>query len=81
MCRTTVLIGKKPSRGNDMGKIEQVEMDRYRKDIASDVRTLVDKYRAIFGWDVPDIDQHYSDKIILMEMQKVLHEIEDTLLD
>jgi hypothetical protein len=81
MCRTTVLIGKKPSRGNDMGKIEQVEMDRYRKDIASDVRTLVDKYRAIFGWDVPDIDQHYCDKIILMEMQKVLHEIEDELLN
>ncbi len=64
-----------------MEKIEQIEMDRYRKDIVSDVRTLVDKYRAIFGWDVPDIDQHYSDKIILMEMQKALQEIEAALLE
>ena len=63
-----------------MEKIEQVEMDKYRQDIASDIGQLVDKYRAIFGWDVPDIDQHYSDKIILMEMQKALHEIEAALL-
>lgn len=63
-----------------MEKIEQIEMDRYRKDIASDIRTLVEKYRSIFGWDVPDIDQPYSDKIILMEMQKALQEIEANLL-
>jgi hypothetical protein len=63
-----------------MEKIEQIEMDRYRKDIASDIRALVEKYRSIFGWDVPDIDQPYSDKIILMEMQKALQEIEANLL-
>ncbi len=64
-----------------MEKIEQVEMDKYRPDIISDVRALVEKYRSIFGWDVPEIDQPYSDKLILMEMQKALHEIEDELLD
>ncbi len=64
-----------------MEKIEQIEMDKYRPDIISDVRALVEKYRSIFGWDVPEIDQHYSDKIILMEMQKALHEIEEALLE
>jgi hypothetical protein len=63
-----------------MKKMEQIEMDRYRQQIISDIRKLVEKYRSIFEWDIPEINQNYSDKIILMEMQKALHDIEETLL-
>lgn len=62
-----------------MKKIEQIEMDRYRDDIISDIKKLVEKYRSIFGWDIPEINQSYSDRIILMEMQEALRDIESTL--
>lgn len=38
-----------------MGEIEQIEMDRHRVRRAGDVKALVEKYRAIIDWDVPDI--------------------------
>lgn len=40
-----------------MAKLEQLELDAHRARLASDLKALVDKYRAIFGWDVPDIDE------------------------
>ncbi len=63
-----------------MSKLEQIELDKYRQDIISDIETLVEKYRSIFGWDVPDIDQQHADKIILAEMKKALQDIESRLL-
>lgn len=63
-----------------MAEIEQVELERHRTQLISDVRGLVEKYRAIFDWDVPDIDQGVADKLILVEMRKALDEIERKLL-
>jgi len=58
-----------------MGKIEQLELDAHRSEINADVRSLVEKYRRVFGWDIPEIDQHASDKLILAEMRKALDDI------
>lgn len=44
-----------------------------------DVKKLVEKYRAIFDWDVPDIDQGYADKLILVEISKALDDIKKEL--
>jgi hypothetical protein len=63
-----------------MAEIEQVELERHRGALAADVRNLVEKYRAIFDWDVPDIDQNAADKLILGEIRKALDEIEKKLL-
>jgi hypothetical protein len=41
---------------------------------------LVEKYRAIFDRDVPDIDQMVADKLILMEVRKAIGEFEHKLL-
>jgi hypothetical protein len=41
---------------------------------------LVEKYRGIFDWDVPDIDQAAADKLILMEARKAIGELEHELL-
>lgn len=60
--------------------MEQIEMDKYRNDITSDIRKVLEKYRAIFGWDIPEINQNFSDKIIIMEMHNALHDIEKQLL-
>jgi len=63
-----------------VAKIEQTELDRHRGKIVADVRHLVEKYRAIFDWDVPDIDQNAADKLILAEMRKALDDAEKELL-
>ena len=62
-----------------MEKIEQVELDpdAHRSQIIADVKTLVEKYRAIFGWDVPDINQGLTDKLILAAIRKALDGIEN----
>jgi len=58
-----------------MKEMEQLELDAYRNELVSDMHDLVGKYRKIFGWDIPDIDQHTADKLILAEMGKTLEDI------
>ncbi|WP_374308262.1 hypothetical protein [Methylocella sp.] len=62
-----------------MSEIEQVEMDRHRKQLAGDVKALVEKYRAIFDWDVPDVDQSAADRLILAEIRTALDAVEKGL--
>jgi len=64
-----------------MARIEDIEMDSYREQLISDVKKLVEKYRSIFGWNVPDNDQTFSDKLILAAIRKVLDDIDMTLLE
>lgn len=60
-----------------MAKIEQIELEAHRSEIIADVKNLVEKYRAIFDWDVPEIDQDAADKLILGEIRKSLDDIEN----
>ena len=63
-----------------MTGMEQKDLEGHRSEIIADVKKLVEKYRAIFDWDVPDIDQNLADKLILAEMRKGLDDIEKQLL-
>ena len=63
-----------------MARIEQLELSAHRADIVADVAKLVEKYRKIFDWDVPDIDQSAADRLILSEVAKALGELEQKLL-
>ena len=58
-----------------MAQIEQRELEAHREEIIADVKTLVEKYRKIFDWDVPDIDQAVADKLIVLEVRKALDEL------
>jgi hypothetical protein len=62
-----------------MAKIEEIELEGHRSQIIADVKSLVEKYRAIFDWDVPEIDQGVADKLILVEMRKAFDDIENKL--
>lgn len=64
-----------------MASIEQKELEAHRDDIIADVKKLVEKYRAIFDWDVPDIDQAAADRLILGEVRNALDELEKKFLD
>lgn len=63
-----------------MKKMEQLELEGHRSEIIADVKSLIGKYRAIFDWDVPEIDQDVADKLILAEIRKALDESEKELL-
>jgi hypothetical protein len=60
---------------NIMKKMEQLEMDAYREELVADIRHLVRKYRRIFDWDIPEVDQPAADKLILEAMQTALKDI------
>ena len=63
-----------------MASSEQMELEGHRSQIIADVKGLVEKYRSIFDWDVPDIEQKFADKLILTEIRKALDGIEKRLL-
>ena len=63
-----------------MAKIEAQELEGHRDEIIADVKQLVEKYRAVFDWDVPDVDQTVADRLILTEVRKALDELEHKLL-
>jgi hypothetical protein len=60
-------------------RIETLELDAHREQLISDVKKLVEKYRSIFGWDVPDNDQEFSDALILGAIRKALDDIDTDL--
>jgi hypothetical protein len=63
-----------------MSEMEKLELDAHGDDITSDVKKLVEKYRAIFSWDIPEIDQNAADKLILKAIQQSLNQVEQEIL-
>lgn len=64
-----------------MAKIEQLELDAHREQLVSEVKALVERYRSIFEWDVPDIDEVLSDRLILEALRDALDGVEKTLIE
>ncbi len=62
-----------------MGDMEQLELNRHRKQMLADLRHLVEKYRAIFDWDIPEVDQAAADHLIVETVRNALVEIENEL--
>lgn len=62
-----------------MAIIEQMELIRHRSDIICDVKCLVEKYRAIFNLDLPELDENVANKLILVEIHNALKHIEKEL--
>jgi hypothetical protein len=68
------------TKGRDVvARIEEVELNEQRGAIRADLQKLVEKYRAIFDWNVPDIDQPAADKLILKELRNALDDLERTI--
>lgn len=59
-----------------MAKIEQLEMDAHRAQLTADLKALVEKYRSIFDWDVPEVDEALSDRLILKALRQALDDVE-----
>ena len=63
-----------------MSAQEKIELEHHRNQIAHDVRHLVEKYRAIFDWDIPEIDQAGADRLILDAIARALAAARQELL-
>ena len=55
-----------------MSDIEQIELEHHRRQIVDDVEKLVQKYRRIFDWDVPENDDAEAKKLILQAIREAL---------
>jgi hypothetical protein len=62
-----------------MESMEQIELERHREQILDGVRNLVEHYRSVFSWDIPEIDQTRADGLIVAEIRNALGRIEKEL--
>jgi molybdopterin converting factor small subunit len=62
-----------------MARMEQMELDAQRAKLNEDVKKMVEKYRSIFEWNVPDINQALSDRLIVAAIREALNDVEKTL--
>ncbi|WP_300443826.1 hypothetical protein [Zoogloea sp.] len=62
-----------------MESMEQIELDRHRDEIFDGVKKLVEHYRSVFAWDIPEVDQARADGLILAEIRNALIRIENEL--
>jgi hypothetical protein len=59
-----------------MADLEQVEINRYRRELEHDVRHLVKKYCRIMSWEVPELKESEAGKLIFMALRQALDEVE-----
>ena len=58
-----------------MSSMQEIELQRYHKELLKDVESLVDKYRRAMEWDIPDSDEKEGDALIYDAIQKALDAI------
>ena len=61
-----------------MSKVQNIEISRYQPKITSDLRQLVERYREIMAWDVPENDPVEADRLIFQAINTALEAIEKT---
>ncbi len=55
-----------------MSSIQEIELQRYHKELVKDVASLIEKYRRMMDWDIPENDEREGDKLIFAAVQKAL---------
>lgn len=59
-----------------MTDVQEIEIERYHGRIADDLVQLIEKYREIMAWDVPENNPIEADKLIFKAIHTALAEIE-----
>jgi hypothetical protein len=60
-----------------MSTMEEIELEKRRKALDKDVRSLVDKYLSKMEWEIPDVDEPKARQLILDEIRQVVGRIEN----
>ena len=59
-----------------MTDVQNIEIERYHDKIVKDLRHVIEKYREIMAWDVPENDPVEADRLIFQAIHTALAEIE-----
>ena len=59
-----------------MSKIQEIEIKKYHNRIVKDVNHLIERYREIMAWDIPDNDPQEADKLIFEAVKVAIKECE-----
>jgi len=55
-----------------MSESQKIELQRHHKELVKDVASLVDKYRRMMEWDIPESDESEGDRLIIEAIQNAL---------
>jgi len=55
--------------------MQKIEIEKYHGDIVEDVAALVEKYRKVMDWDIPENDEELADKLIFEAIQQALDKV------
>lgn len=58
-----------------MTNLQQFEIEKYHDEIVDDVKSMVEKYRKIMDWEIPENDEQQADRVILSAIQNALDNI------
>ena len=61
-----------------MSQMQEIEINRYHDRIVKDMSHLIERYREIMAWDVPENDPVEADKLIFKAVHEALEELEKT---
>lgn len=59
-----------------MSQMQEIEINRYHDRIVKDMRHLIERYREIMAWDIPENDPDEADRLIFKAVHAVLNELE-----
>jgi len=59
-----------------MTDVEKIEIARYHREIVHDLRHMLKKYHRIMEWEVPEVDEQETRKLVLRAMHEALAEVE-----
>ena len=54
---------------------QQQELQKETKAITEEMNELHEKYMKVFGWDIPENDEHTAAQLILTVMQNALDQL------
>jgi hypothetical protein len=58
-----------------MSQMQEIEINRYHNRIVKDVSHLIERYREIMAWDVPENDPVEADKLIFKAVYSALEDL------
>ncbi len=59
-----------------MTDVQNIEIERYHERLTQDLRDMIEKYREIMAWDVPENDTVEADRLIFQAIHTALVEVE-----
>jgi len=64
-----------------MTSVAQIDLKDYRRRITQDVKNLFEKYHTLVEGSLPEVDRDLADAFILLEIRKILKNIQDDKLE